>query len=179
MGGIAVWITGLPGSGKSTTADALAKRHPEFMILRMDEMRKVVTPEPSYSDKERDLLYRSLVFLARKMTEAGHDVIIDATGNLRKWRELARDLIPGFIEAYLKCSVEACKKREAQRRETRGAPKNIYAKGEKGWPVPGVNAPYEEPLRPEILIDAGHVSAEDAAGRISGHVMKIRGKRPL
>jgi adenylylsulfate kinase len=174
MNGIAVWITGLPGSGKSTVADALKKRHAGFLVLRMDEMRKVVTPEPSYSETERDLLYRSLVFLARELSGAGHEVIIDATGNLRKWRQLARDLIPGFVEVYLKCGIEACREREMQRRDTHGAPKDIYEKGRKGWPVPGINAPYEEPLTPEIVIDVESTSAEDAAERIESHIMKPR-----
>jgi adenylylsulfate kinase len=174
MNGIAVWITGLPGSGKSTMAEALRQGHAEYLVLRMDEMRKVVTPEPSYSDAERDLLYRSLVFLAKKMTEAGHNVIIDATGNLRKWRQLARELIPGFVEVYMKCSVEACRERETRRRDTHGAPKDIYKKGERGWPVPGINAPYEEPLSPEIVIDSERTSVGDAADKISRYVMKRR-----
>ncbi len=172
MGGLAIWITGLPGSGKSTIADALKERRPEFTVCRMDEMRKVVTPEPSYSDAERDLLYRSIVFLAKKMTESGHDVIIDATGNLRKWRELAREFIPGFIEVYLRCSITECRKREKRRRDTHDAPRSIYAKGEKGWPVPGVNAPYEEPLKPEIVIDTERTSVKDAADIISGYLEK-------
>jgi len=176
MGGLAIWITGLPGSGKSTIADALRKRHPEFIILRMDDIRKIVTPEPSYSDEERDIVYRCLVFVAQELTGLGHSVIIDATGNLRKWRELARDLIPGYIEVYLKCGIEECKKREAQRHETHGAPRDIYAKGKKGWPVPGVNAPYEEPMRPEIVIDMESVSPGNAADRISEYV---RRKKPL
>ena len=166
MDGLAIWITGLPGSGKSTIADELRKRHPEFMILRMDDIRKIVTPEPSYSEEERDIVYRCLVFVAQELTGLGHGVIIDATGNLRKWRELARDLIPGYIEVYLKCSLETCRERETRRHDTHGAPKDFYAKGEKGWPVPGVNAPYEEPLSPEIVIDIEAVSVEDAADRI-------------
>ena len=178
MDGLAIWITGLPGSGKSTIADALRKRHPEFMILRMDDIRKIVTPEPSYSEEERDIVYRCLVFVAQQLTGLGHGVIIDATGNLRKWRELARDLIPGYIEVYLKCGIETCKERETQRRDTRGAPNDIYAKGEKGWPVPGVNAPYEEPLSPEIVIDAERTSVEEAAENISGYLLKIQGEHP-
>lgn len=161
MGGIALWITGLPGSGKSTAADGLKRLHPDFVVLRMDEMRRVVTPNPTYSDTERELVYRSLVYLAKVLTELGRNVIIDATGNRRRWRDLARRLIPDFIEVYLKCSVEECNTRERMRTETRGAPTGVYSKGEKGWPVPGVNVPYEEPGNPEVEVDAAFSSAED------------------
>ena len=174
MGGIAVWITGLPGSGKSSIADALRGALPGFVVIRMDELRKIVTPRPSYSDEERDIVYRSLVFLAKELTGLGHDVIIDATGNLRKWRELARSLIPGYVEVYLECSVDECRKRELQRRDTRSAPKDIYKKGEAGWPVPGVNAPYEEPVHPEIIIHAERTSVEDAANKISDYITNMR-----
>src|SRR5512140_183331 len=88
IAGIVIWITGLPGSGKSTLADALKELRHDFVILRMDELRKIVTPEPTYSGPERDLVYRSLVYLAGKLAECGHHVIIDATGNMKKWREL-------------------------------------------------------------------------------------------
>src|SRR5512135_3306603 len=174
MGGIAVWITGLPGSGKSSIADALKERLSGFVVLRMDELRKIVTPRPSYSDEERDVVYRSLVFLTKELTVLGHDVIIDATGNLRRWRELARSLIPGYVEVYLKCPIDECRKRELQRRDTRGAPKDIYKKGGEGWPVPGVNAPYEEPVSPEIVMDAEKTSVEDAADKISDYVKNMR-----
>jgi adenylylsulfate kinase len=137
-----------------------------FIILRMDELRKVVTPEPTYSDPERDIVYRSLVFLAKTLTELGHNVIIDATGNLRKWRELARELIPGYAEVYLKCPIELCIQREQERVETREAPKDIYRKGSAGWPVPGTVVPYEEPLNPEVVIEVDKASLEEIAERI-------------
>lgn len=161
MGGLALWITGLPGSGKSTVADGIKRLHPDFVILRMDELRKVVTPQPTYSDTERDLLYRSLVYLAQVLTECGRDVIIDATGNRRRWRDLARSLIPRFVEVYLKCAVEECILREKKRTVLRGAPAGIYEKGKSGWPVPGINAPYEEPLSPEIEVETMRSSEED------------------
>lgn len=170
MAGSAIWITGLPGSGKSTVADALKELYPDFVILRMDEFRKVVTPQPSYSDSERDLLYRSLVYLAKSITDLGHNVIIDATGNMRSWRDMARDLIPSYIEVYLKCPLEVCIEREERRVDSRGAPRDIYKKGEKGSPVPGVNAPYQESLNAEIEIDAGIYSAGQAAVVISDYL---------
>jgi adenylylsulfate kinase len=166
MSGTAMWITGLPGSGKSMVANELKKAHPEFIVLRMDELRKIVTPDPSYSESERDLVYRALVFLAQKLTEIGHKVIIDATGNMRVWRTLARESIPKFIEVYLRCPAETCREREKERVETFGAPKDIYEKGATGWPVPGAGAPYEEPLKPELLIDTDKTSVQNAVKMI-------------
>ena len=81
MDGIVVWLTGLPGSGKSTVAEAVRNRRPDTVILRMDELRKIVTPQPAYSDAERELVYRSLVYAAKIVSELGRNVIIDATGN--------------------------------------------------------------------------------------------------
>ncbi len=171
MSGMAIWLTGLPGSGKSSIADEIKSLHPDFVILRMDEFRKIVTPEPVYSDPEREIVYRSLVYLAKELTDLGHTVIIDATGNKRRWRELARELIPRYAEVYLKCPVEECVKRERQRQETRGAPKDIYQKGKQGWPVPGINVPYEEALSPEIIIDTGSTAVHEAVLLIEEKVL--------
>jgi adenylylsulfate kinase len=153
MAGIALWITGLPGSGKSAYADRLKKSCPQFVLLRMDDLRKTATPLPTYSEAERDILYRSLVYMAKTLVELGHDVLIDATGNLRRWRELARGLIPGYREVYLRCPVDVCMEREGKRLRKRGAPTGVYGKAKKGWPVPGITAPYEEPVNPDLTID--------------------------
>jgi adenylylsulfate kinase len=166
MSGLAIWITGLPGCGKSTIAEAIKKLHPDFEILRMDDFRKIVTPEPVYSDSEREIVYRSLVYLAKTITELGHDVIIDATGNKRSWRKLARQLIPQYAEIYLRCSVEECSKREKHRKDTHGAPTDIYSKGKKGWPVPGVSVSYEEPVDPEVLLESGKISVKETVAII-------------
>jgi adenylylsulfate kinase len=173
MRGFAIWITGIPGSGKSTFADGLKKTCPDLLILRMDELRKTVTPNPTYSETERDIVYRALVYIALKMTERGYNVIIDATGNLRKWRELARRLLPRFAEVYLKCPVDLCVRREQQRVETREAPKDIYRKGASGWPVPGMSAPYEEPLAPEVVIDTEKTSLKDGITAIEAAMRKL------
>jgi adenylylsulfate kinase len=166
MKGFALWITGLPGSGKSTLADKIKKIYPKIIILRMDAFRKIVTPKPTYSDLERDIVYRSLVYLAKIMTEQGHNVIIDATGNIRRWRTLARMLIPKYAEIYLKCPLGVAMKRERKRTCTHRAPKGIYKKGAKGWPVPGINVPYEEPKKPELTIDTDRLSVKESVKSI-------------
>lgn len=163
---MAVWITGLPGSGKSAVSDGLLKERPGLVVLRMDELRRVATPAPTYCEEERDLLYRALVYTAKTVTALGHDVVIDATGNLRRWRTLARETIPRYLEVYLKCPLEVCARRERARTELRSAPRDIYDKGEKGWPVPGVNAPYEEPGHPELTIETSEVGVQEAVQAI-------------
>ncbi len=161
-----VWITGLPGSGKSTVAEALKKLVPDAEILSMDKLRKMVTPEPTYSDSERDLVYRSLVYTAKTLNRIGHNVIIDATANRKKWRQLARDCFPVFFEVYLKCPLDQSIKREKERTDRHAAPPGIYEKGRKGWPVPGTQIPYEEPERPELLIDTLKNTPEESAKSI-------------
>ncbi|MDA8169110.1 MAG: adenylyl-sulfate kinase [Nitrospiraceae bacterium] len=161
--GKAVWITGLPGSGKSAVSEALRKRIDGLVVLRMDDLRKIATPNPTYSEAERDVLYRSLCYAALLVSSLGHDVAVDATGNLRRWRELARGLIPRYAEVYLKCPLEVCAEREMKRGEAWGAPRDIYKKAKEGWPVPGINAPYEEPLNPELVIDTERTGVEEAA----------------
>ncbi len=173
MKGIVLWITGLPGSGKSTIADGIKDRFPDFVILRMDELRKIVTPEPTYSEDEREMVYRAIVYAAKTISELDHNVIIDATGNMRRWRELAKQLIPNFAEIYLKCPIDVCMEREVSRKKTRGAPKGIYKKGKTGWPVPGVQVPYEEPLKPELIIETDTVSIKEAVSVISDFISSL------
>ena len=170
--GWCVWVTGLPGSGKSVTARALLEKLKvkgiDAQILSSDMLRKVVTPKPSYSLEERDIVYATLVFVAKLLTENGVNVIIDATGNLRRYRDEARKQIPRFIEAYIQCSLDTCIKREAKRGITFHAPKDIYKKGMigKSSTVPGLGAPYEPPLKPEVTVDSEKLSPEECAQKI-------------
>ncbi|UCE43593.1 MAG: adenylyl-sulfate kinase [Candidatus Bathyarchaeota archaeon] len=170
--GWCVWVTGLPGSGKSVVAKALhekLRRHDiKAQILSSDALRKAITPEPTYTEEERDMLYSALVLIAKHLTENGINVIIDATGNHRRYRENARRSIPCFLEAYLKCSLEVCIRRESERARTFQAPKAIYRRALKGEAptVPGVGAPYENPLTPEVALDSEKLSPEECAQEI-------------
>jgi len=160
MSALVVWITGLPGSGKSTITDGIKKSYPDFVILRMDEVRRLMTPQPTYSEDEREIVYRAIVYMAKILSELKHNVIIDATANRRRWRELARENIKNFAEIYIKCPIDVCQKREKERLNTHSAPKDIYKKGSQGSPVPGVSVPYEEPLNPELVIDTSILDTE-------------------
>lgn len=174
MNPIAIWITGLPGSGKSTLAQAVLNEDSRIRLLRMDDLRRIVTPNPSYSDSERELVYRALVYTAVALTSAGHDVLLDATANRRAWRELARGLIPAFGEVYLRCPPDVLRAREAARIETFSAPRDIYLKADAGAPVPGVGAPYEEPLNAELVIDSASETVQEEVRSVMRLIDSLR-----
>jgi adenylylsulfate kinase len=180
--GWCVWVTGLPGSGKSVISTALARlletNGIHVQILSSDALRKVLTPSPSYSLEERDMVYKTLVYIAELLSRNGVNVIIDATGNLRRYRETARYSISEFIEVYLECPREVCMEREAKRGKPYGAPRQIYSKAINGKAptVPGIGQPYEPPLDPEISIDTTKCMPEECAQRILEKMLQIFGK---
>jgi adenylylsulfate kinase len=156
--GFAVWITGIPSSGKSSITrelvNKLKARGVHVVVLESDEMRKILTPEPTYGPEERDWFYHTLALLGELLTRSGMNVVFDATANKRAYRDHARSLMQRFIEVYVECPIEICRKRD---------PKGIYAKAASGkaTEVPGIQASYEPPLRPELTIDG---QAPPAAG---------------
>ncbi len=158
--GCAVWITGLPASGKSTVSRELAARLRErglpVVVLESDEMRTILTPAPSYSDQERDIFYRQLVQIGQVIAQNGTNVIFDATANKRAYREQARALIKRFAEIYVQCPVSVCMARD---------PKGIYASARSGTSgtVPGVQSVYEPPLHPELTVDGQSPPAHAAS----------------
>ena len=159
----AVWLTGLPASGNSTIAHellvGLALAGLEAEVLESDAVRKVVTPTPTYFREERDLFYRSLAFCGGRLVAHGVPVIFDATANRREYRNLARTLIPHFLEVAVVCPLEVCQQRDR---------KGTYRKATEGksTTVPGLQESYDPPLTPEVAVDAALLSPEAAAARI-------------
>jgi adenylylsulfate kinase len=169
----AIWITGMPGSGKSVlaraTTDLLRARGIPVTVLELDAIRKIVTPLPTYSDGEREAVYRLLGIMAATLTEAGIAVIVDATAHRRRWREFARSLIPRwrFAEVQLECPLAVCRQREATR-AVGNAPLDIYARaGTPGATVPGVDREYQPALAPELVIDTMVESVPAGAQKIA------------
>lgn len=160
---LAIWLTGLPASGKSTIA-AVLKPKLEALgravdVLESDAVRSLLTPDPTYSDAERDLFYRALAFTGAKLVAHGVTVIFDATAVKRSYRDFARSLIPKFIEVAVECPLELAMQRDY---------KGTYKRGQRGESstVPGLQMPYEPPLHPELTIDTTTVPADEAAERI-------------
>lgn len=159
----AVWITGLPASGKSTLAKALAaklaERGIDVAVLESDELRKVLTPDPHYDERERERFYGQMNYIGALLVRHGVSVIFDATANRRAWRSDARRNIARFMEVYVKTRIEVCVARD---------PKGIYQQAREGnaSAVPGLQADYEAPENPEIAIDGDIETPESAASRI-------------
>jgi adenylylsulfate kinase len=167
----AVWITGLPASGKSTVAVELARQiramGMEVTILESDALRKMFSASPSYDERDREYFYGSLAFIGRLLTEHGISVIFDATANRRSYRDRARQQIPRFVEVFVDCPLAICIQRD---------PKGIYRKAATGEAthVPGVQAVYEPPLHPDVVV-GGHNENPAAASRRIVDVLISRG----
>jgi len=178
IAGWCVWITGLPGSGKSIVSralvDILSEKGIDVHLLSSDELRKSLTPKPTYSLEERDIVYAALLYVAKTLTQKGINVIIDATGNLRRYRDAARAQISFFMEAYIDCPLDVCIQREAARNETYNAPTQIYQKALKKKAfstVPGIGQPYETPLNPEVVVKNLVLTPKEAAQQIYETIM--------
>ncbi len=159
----AIWLTGLPASGKSTiarelTAQLEALGNP-IEVLESDSVRRVLTPYPTYDHAERDLFYRALAFMGAKLVSHGITVIFDATANKRAYRDFARSLIPKFIEVAVECPLELAMQRDY---------KGTYQRGQRGQSstVPGLQDSYEAPENPEVRIDTTQLSATEAARNV-------------
>lgn len=159
----AIWITGLPASGKSTIVTAL-KPPLEGLgltieVVESDEVRRILTPTPTYSEAERDLFYRALAFTGQKLVAHGVTVVFDATASRRVYRDFARSVIPRFIEIAVECPLATCMERDR---------KGTYLKGQRGesLTVPGLQSPYEAPINPDLRIDSTSTSSGDAARQI-------------
>ncbi len=159
----AVWLTGLPASGKSTIARELRPRLEALgltvEVLESDAVRRILTPAATYSRDERDLFYRALAFIGERLVAYGVTVLFDATASRRAYRDVARSMIPRFAEVAVECPLAVCMQRDR---------KGTYRKGERGETrsVPGLQEPYESPLVPELRIDTVTRTTEESVGLI-------------
>ena len=159
----AVWLTGIPSSGKSTLARRLAKKlklmNLRVEILESDSLRKLLTPNPKYTEEERDYFYRSMTVIGKYLVENGICVIFDATAYKRKYRKYARKLIKNFIEVYVYSTVEACVERDV---------KGLYKKALEGeiTTLPGLQIPYEEPINPDVIVETHKETVEESLKKI-------------
>ena len=114
------------------------------------------------------MFYSVLAFAACKLAEYGINVIIDATGNRRAYREAVRRANPRFLEVYVDCPPETCLRREMQRKGRFGAPEAIYANARSGLSrtVPGFGVAYEKPENPTVTVNSVQLTPRESAEKI-------------
>lgn len=158
--GFTVWFTGLPSSGKSTIADLVANKLRKLGLkverLDGDIVRKSLSRDLGFSKEDRDKNIERVTFVAKLLTRNGVAVITSFISPYRIMRANARKEIGNFVEVYVKCPIEIC-----MQRDTKGMYKRALA-GE----IPnftGVNDPYEEPEKPELVLETNDESAEKCA----------------
>ena len=145
-----IWITGIPASGKTTIANLLKdyyqKHNLPVDILDGDEIRKTLSSDLGFSEKDRKEHNRRVIFVAKLLAKNGITTIIPLISPYRETREFARNEITNFVEVCVKASVDECKKRD---------PKGLYKKALAGeiTNLTGLQAPYEDPANPELILD--------------------------
>ena len=163
--GVAVWLTGLSGSGKSTIAVAtervLIERGRVSYVLDGDNVRHGLNKNLGFSPGDRSENIRRIGEVAKLFAGAGVVVFASFISPYRADRDAVRTLMaPGdFVEVYVDASVETCEGRDV---------KGLYKKARAGE-IPeftGVSAPYEAPERPEIALDTNRQNVEEGVEQV-------------
>jgi adenylylsulfate kinase len=167
--GCTVWLTGLSGSGKSTIAVDLEKRLLErgirAYILDGDNIRHGLNKNLGFSPADRTENIRRIGEVAKLFTDAGVIVMTSFISPYRGDRDAVRAIMGkgDFVEAYVKASVETCEGRDV---------KGLYKKARAGE-IPeftGISAPYEEPVRPELVLDTQKQTVEQSVSALVGYL---------
>ncbi len=161
--GFTLWFTGLPCSGKSAVADRVAAilKEKGHRIERLDGdiVRKDLTRDLGFSKKDRDENIRRVTFVAKLLSRNGVGVITSFISPYREMRDRARTETTNFIEVYSRCPVEVCIKRDV---------KGMYQKAMRGEikEFTGVSDPFEEPLKPELVLDTDQETLDESVRRV-------------
>lgn len=170
--GCVIWLTGLPGSGKTTTAKILEAdllmRGFKVEVLDGDELRRTVSSELGFSKQDREIHARRVAYISHLLYRNGIIVIVALISPFRSFREYARNLIgPDFVEVWVNCSVETCLQRD---------PKGLYKKAQEGkiGNLTGFQDPYEPPISAEVVLNTENESPKECAEKVAKFLMKIK-----
>ncbi len=168
--GFTLWLTGLSGAGKSTLATAvgheLRRRGVRVEVLDGDEVRQNLSKGLGFTREDRDTNIRRIGYVAKLLARNGVVVITAAISPYRAVRDEVRREIGAFVEVYVKASLDEC-----VRRDTKG----LYRRALAGE-IPqftGVSDPYEEPLRPELVIDTEREVVGESAARVVDRLVEL------
>lgn len=159
--GMVVWLYGLSGSGKSTIANAAERvLHEEgrfTTILDGDNLRSGLNTNLGFSDEDRLENVRRVAETAKLFASQGIITFVSVITPRIALRDLARQVVgEDFFEVYVKASFTACEERDV---------KGLYAKAKRGE-IPhftGRDSSFEEPVKPELLIDTEQLTVEEGA----------------
>jgi bifunctional enzyme CysN/CysC len=160
-----LWFTGLSGAGKSTIANLVEKRlHAQghhTMVLDGDNVRHGLNQDLGFSEADRVENIRRVAEVSKLFVDAGLIVLVSFISPYRAERLLARDCVEQgeFLEIFVDTPVEECRRRD---------PKGLYRRADAGQirNFTGVDAPYEEPLDPEIRLRTLSASPEMLAEHV-------------
>ena len=156
-------MTGLPGSGKTTIArelePELKKRGWCVEVLDGDEIRQNLSKGLGFSREDRETHLKRVTYVAKLLSRNGVAVIAAFISPYRNIREYARKETTNFVEVFVKCSVEACAKRD---------PKGLYKKASAGQikDLTGPQDLYEEPLQPDLVVDTERLNLRESVDTI-------------
>ncbi len=168
--GFALWLTGLPSSGKTTIARLIERelraRGLKVEVLDGDEVRQHLSPQLGFSKEERDIHIRRIAYVAKLLVRNGVIAIIAAISPYRETRRYARDLIGHFVEVYVNCPLQVCIERDV---------KGLYQKALRGEIAnfTGVSDPYEEPLAPELVVHSHQETPAESARRVLTRLIEL------
>ena len=170
-GAVTVWLTGLPGAGKSTLAHAaaamLTAQGVLAYVLDGDILRLGLNSDLGFSPDDRAENIRRAGEVAALLRDAGVVVLASFISPYRRDRDRARRLHPdgAFVEVFVDASLEVCERRD---------PKGLYAKARSGAiaDLTGLSAPYEKPEAAELHIDTSADDVPTAAAAVVAVVLE-------
>jgi sulfate adenylyltransferase len=159
--GVAVFLTGLSGAGKSTIAQRLVARirglgTRAVTLLDGDIVRKLISSELGYSRPHRDLNILRIGFIAQEIVRHGGMVVCAPIAPYRATRRRVRQGVEAFgdfVEVHVATPLDVCEQRD---------PKGLYARARSGAlnGFTGIDDPYEPPDAAEIVIDTSRADAD-------------------
>jgi len=173
--GFVVWLTGLPGSGKTTIAKLLESKLRSLdlpvEIIDGDEIRQNLSKGLGFSREDRETHLRRCAFVAKLLSRSGVAVIAALISPYQSVRDYARKETTNFIEVFVKCSVDECARRD---------PKGLYKKASSGQitNLTGPQDTYEEPLHPDLIVDTEKLSVEESVDIIWNKLKALNLIRP-
>ncbi|MGZ5023883.1 MAG: adenylyl-sulfate kinase, partial [Chthoniobacterales bacterium] len=165
--GAVVWLTGLSGAGKSTIAQGveaeLFARGMHAYILDGDNVRHGLNSNLGFSPEDRVENIRRVGEVAKLMADAGTVVITAFISpyrvDRRRAREIALEAKAEFIEVFVDAPLQVCEQRD---------PKQLYKKARAGQirDFTGIDAPYEAPEDPEIVVHTDKQTVDESVATI-------------